>query len=454
VVCGSSKNNLPKVSSTPVRLQILVGFLFSFAVLSSYSAVLPEPLTLEYVLQMDVAFHPDIQSATANLQLHYSDQQRVNAVDDFAAQLQARAQLIEPAQSAPDKSRGDHHVSLLLRKQLYDFGRSRAAQAAVSASVESSELILFDVINQHRLVVMTDFFDVLLADLKFIHANEAMSIAYVRLDRARSRNELGQLSDIELSALESRYQQTRLDYAIAQSLQRNTRAQLANVLNRPGDLVSDVAEPKLFFINEKFIEKKRLSVKEYQHQAAKNNPVLRALRAQMNAAERQVQASRANKNPMLGSELAISEYARESASHDKWRASIILDVPLLVGDRVNAQVAKRQAEKRVIQSRLHAAEMNIAQSVLETWQHLETMKISHQHAKAQAEFRDLYLDRSRALYEMEVESDLGDAMVNISEVRIQLAKVKYQIVMAWARLQALIGNKVTFPKEADGVNNN
>lgn len=413
---------------------------------ASYAESLPEPLTLDYVLALDITLHPTIQTAMANSQIHTSSRLQINAVNELTVDLQARAQIVEPSQFALDQSRDDHQVSLLLRKPLYDFGRSSALQAAASANVESGELMLFDTINQHRLTIMKRFFDVLLADLKFIHDNEAMSMAFVRLDRGRSRNELGQLSDIELAALEASYQQTRLDYIESQSSQRSTRSLLANALNRPGELVSEVAEPVLFLPDEHLPD-----ININQQQAVQNNPVLRALRYQLKAAERQIAASRADKKPMLESEVTVSQYARESGSHDKWRAAIILDIPLITGDRINAQVAKRQAEQRLTQSQLHAAEMDVAQSVLDTQLYLETLTVARQQIKTQAAFRDLYLERSRALYEMEVQSDLGDAMVQISDTRFQLAKAEYQIALVWAGLQALIGNNVELPKESGRV---
>ena len=53
------------------------------------------------------------------------------------------------------------------------------------------------------------------------------------------------------------------------------------------------------------------------------------------------------------------------------------------------------------------------------------------------EYRDLYLDRSRAYYEMEVRSDLGDAMVQSTAVSYMKAKAQFDWQMAYERLQAM-----------------
>jgi len=60
-------------------------------------------------------------------------------------------------------------------------------------------------------------------------------------------------------------------------------------------------------------------------------------------------------------------------------------------------------------------------------------------ARAFGDYRALYLDRSRARYEQEMQTDLGDAMVELSEARLRSARVRFERAMAWARLRALGG---------------
>ena len=55
------------------------------------------------------------------------------------------------------------------------------------------------------------------------------------------------------------------------------------------------------------------------------------------------------------------------------------------------------------------------------------------------DYRDLYLDRSRARYELDLQTDLGDAMVRFSDARLQAARVKYQLELAWEQLDAITG---------------
>lgn len=65
-----------------------------------------------------------------------------------------------------------------------------------------------------------------------------------------------------------------------------------------------------------------------------------------------------------------------------------------------------------------------------------------------ADYRELYLDRSRALYEMEVKADLGDAMVRVSEAERNLRKIQFDITLGWARLETLVGQDLNLIRQS------
>ena len=284
---------------------------------------------------------------------------------------------------------------------------------------------------------MEIFFNVLLADLQFIRDNEAMSIAYINYDRTQMRSELGQRSDIELLEAQSNYQQVRRQVYSSQALQRSTRARLANILNRPGELVADIVEPKLTDHQRKIPE-----VEPLQQEALANNPVLKALHKQVEAAEEQLASARAGNYPFLDGEAKANEYNRIAGSYNEWEISVNMNVPLWTGGKVKAEIAQQQARLTGLRAKLRKVEMDIQQAVLENWQLLDTLRIQREEMLAQLEFRDLYLDRSRALYEMEVKTDLGDSMVQVSDARLDFAETQFKIALTWARLDALLGKPV------------
>ncbi len=398
---------------------------------------LPEPLTLDYALSLADAEHPDLERIEADLAVARAGILSAKAQTGTNVSAEGRLRWIEPSAVAADDSREDHKGSLFVRKTLYDFGRSSALRQAAAAELRGDEWRYDDARSRRRIEIMERFFDVLLADLEYARDNEAMAVAYVTLDRLRTRHELGQVSDIRLLEMESTYQAVRREMTQSQTRRRITRAQLALALGRPGALPSTLAPPDLAH----YLKRQRPEYEELLERAGENSTLLKALRAQVEAAGERVDLARAQGRPYLNGELEASAYTRELGSTDQWRAGVTLTVPLYTGGSMQASVARSQALLQKSRAELRAAEYSLRQSILDLWLQLETLKVQRDQANAAQGFRELYLDRSRANYEMEVSTDLGDAMVRLTEAQILEAKTSYQLALIWARLDALTGSE-------------
>jgi outer membrane protein TolC len=399
---------------------------------------LPEPLTLEYALSLTDTMHPDLLlQRSARLR---SDAELQSAEADTAASLtiEGRARWVQPPDVAPSSDvTDDHKLSLLLRKPLYDFGQSSSRYQAALQDNISSEQRYQALLLQRRVTIMRAFFDVLLADMEYARDNEALATAFIAFDRLRTRQELGQASDIAVAELESGYQQARLQLNLSETRQRATRARLANVLGHPGMLSSNLTKPTLDYDKRKLPEYEKLLKR-----AMNASPLLKALQAQLTAAQQRLEAARAGDMPRLDAELEASDYSRDLGSSDHWRAGINLSVPLYTGGRVDAVAAQQQSEVYRIQALLEQAKYDLRQQVLDMWLELQTLKLRRERASKQQDYRELYLDQSRANYEMEFKSDLGDAMVRLSEAQLALAKNNFDFAIAWEQLAALVGGPI------------
>lgn len=395
---------------------------------------LPEPLTLEQSLAMAQELHPHIMQAEAERDLARSTLEASDAQDGLNVFMEGRLRWIEPPTTSPDPSHDDHKLSLYARKNLYDFGRSAARQHSAEAELRSRELHYLDIHTQRRITIMQRYFEVLLADLEFARDDEAMAVAYVTLDKVRQRHELGQVSDIELLQQEASYQQSRHQRSRSEALQRSSRELLAIVLNRPGQPPSQLQTPNLDAVNRPVPEYAELLEK-----ALHGNPRLRALREQVVAGQERLAGVRASGRPTLIGEAEASAYSRELGSNDPFRVGVVLTVPLYTSGAVGAAVGQEQARLYRTQAELRSVEDEVRQMVLLLWQELELLRIQHEEAQAQMEYRDLYLDRSRTYYEMEVNADLGDAMVRLTEAQLAQARVLFQTALAWERLSGVTG---------------
>jgi len=396
---------------------------------------LPQPLTLEQALAFSQADnHPQTEAQLAAREAADAEREAAGAETGLDVRLLADGRYVEPSTNDRGGSTNDSRVQLVISKPLYDFGQTQARVAAADALVDSAALTLESVYRQRRLAIMRAFFEVLLADLDYAAANESMAIEYVRLDRLRDRNSLGQASDVELAQQQVRYEKGRTARYQAESRQRLTRGTLAEALNRPGELSAELVPPVL-----KGLDREIPTLDELVKLALDDNPALAGLRARAESDRNRIQAARAAGRPVLTGELEAADYAREFATRDRYRASLLLDVPLYTGGRDDARQAKALAG-------LHATEASIAQKESELREFLRNaverltlLKVEREGASAEQRFRDIDLDRARAEYEHEFAADLGNAMADYSAAKLRRTRADYQTALTWAEIAAVTG---------------
>lgn len=398
------------------------------------AAPLPEPLRLEDALSLASARLPSLELAGA-----VADEARAALVGAGAvsgARLSAIGTLraIDPSQTTELRDNNDSGVRLALRKRLFDFGYTEALLESARETGESSELRLLGARQQARLDIMRSFYDVILADLQFARDNEAMAGAFIDADRARDRHELKRISDIELLRLESDYRVALQKRSDSQAMQRAARSRLAIAMGRPGELVANLIRPGPPDIGNEAPEYEVLLADVLRH-----NPELAALRAEIKAAAAGVEVARSEHGPVLSGQLDASKYNRETGSRHPLTAALVLEIPILTGGVRDASVAAARAKLRRSRAALRVREYALRQRVLELWQQLGSLRIRLEGLRVRGDYRELYLDRSRALYDLEVKTDLGDAMTEVSALRLDEAKAEFDWLTAEAELAALAG---------------
>ena len=420
-----------------VRRLVWLG-VYAMLCLPVTASALSDPLTLEEALAMADQPHPDLDLAQARVEGAQAEFEQARARSGVRSYLDLTPQSVRPALGSGSGMVGDSRARLTISKQLYDFGRSRALENSAHSTVEARQLIFFDERQQRRIEIMQRFFNVILADMRYAADNEAMAHTYVTFDRARDRHGLGQISDVDLSALEVNYQQTLVTRTLSQKRQVSSRMQLALALNRPEDLPHELARPTLAGL-----EREIPDVQTLYAEALTQNPTLLALRRETEATRLALAAERARRRPVLTAEGEAAWYEREFTSRDELRATLNLRIPLYQGGEDSAAIAAGLARLHEQEARQARAELDLRQTVLDLVQEAETRKVERKAAQVKISYRDLYLDRSRALYELEVRTDLGDAMTQMTEAQWEAAQAEYRLALAWAKIDALTGQLPT-----------
>lgn len=402
---------------------------------SDLDAPLPDPLGLEEALRLAGTGVPALIAADAGREAAEADYLAADGLDDTRIDFHGSLRAVEPSYKSDNDDHNDSRARLLLSKRLYDFGYGEALRSAADKGRQASEFELLEARQANVLAVMRAFFDVILSDLEYARDNEAMSVAFIAMDKARDENELGRLSDVELMQLESVYEQTRSQRLISEQSQRLTRSRLAIVMGRPKDLVSEVRMPDI-----QLSEAAEEDFNTYWERVESAHPRLRALGMRLESAMKQLASARISDRPVLSAELEAGAYNRSSATTHPVGGGLLLEVPLYTGSRKDAAVMRAQADVTSAEAALLEARLQLRQDALESWLERDRLRSDIRTAGVEGDYRELYLDRSRALYDLEVRTDLGDAMTRISEVRVKHARALFDWAINEAGIKAMTGS--------------
>ena len=397
------------------------------------------PLTLDEALAAADAPHPERRIAESDLALARADRAQADSRTDFNLFLDGA---LRTGRRPDDGWAPDNVARIVARKPLYDFGRSSQAVAAADQEVASREVALFNVENMRRIDIMARYFDVLLADMQYAADNELMAVTYIAFDNARKRHEVGQISQPELMRLEATFQDVRERRNAGLQRMSSARQKLAHAMNRPGYLPSELAQPEL--------KDNARAVPDYaalEAWALKHNPRVRALEAQLAAADARVASLRAENRPTLDAEVVGGRYSRASTTRDDVSAGLIVTIPLYQGGRVDARVARELAQKARLGAELDKLKLDLSETLYATWQEVGWLRDSARPAAdKQVEFRDSMLERARAEYELELKTNLGVSMADTQLALLRRKQVDYRLALALARLEAMSGGSLPPPQ--------
>ena len=407
-------------------------FLSPFVFSNENIPKLPDPLSLKFALQLAGENHPDISSISYDIDLARSKSVVIESQNGFQLRAKARARLIDPPPTASMYGRQDHQGKILASKTIYDFGRTSGLVKSAETQEQIEKLRLQELKQYRRIEIMQAFFDVVIADLTYLRDNEAMTMGYLRYDRVKERQELGQMSDVDVLEKENIYFDKRQQRYKSEAMQRLFRNQFSVVVNHPNDIVSRFQVPELDYHRHKLID-----VKKLQTSAVENNLSIKAIKLTLSALRDEMKSIRANRYPTISAEVEAGVYERNIGGNDRWRAGLVLDVPLYQGGKVSGLIAGLRSQIKKTESKLYSEKLKINQEVLTHAVLVESLIAQKAAADKRYDYRELYLDRARAIYDMEVKTDLGDSMVQLSQAALQAAETDFEIAMRWEKLRML-----------------
>ncbi len=392
---------------------------------------LPNPLTLGDALKLTKNQNLDEQQQHINISL---DRVKLDSYQDaYKPKVDLDLQLARRANE--NSGTNNSHAFVKINQVLFD-QNTNIGQNTARSNLESTQFQLQQLKKDKTTQVMRAFFDVILSDMRYETVLERLAISAIREGRVKDDFDTKDASEVELLEKQT---QTQLDVSKrieAESLQITTRAKLAQLLNityenRPDDLV----RPNL----KHFFENELGEFEIWQKKILNSNPDLDELERELVSLKQQINSEKNNKEIVISSNARLGEQAYQRDKNGKWRVGLNFVMPL--GQSYSQKRKITELSLKIKQKKLSIDQLkqNLNQRALSLWLELKTLKQLQKALTVELDYRDLYLERARANYEMEIKSDIGHAMTNLTDSEWKLAKNEFNYVVTLTQLRQLAG---------------
>ncbi|MDT8281464.1 MAG: TolC family protein, partial [Gammaproteobacteria bacterium] len=208
-------------------------------------------------------------------------------------------------------------------------------------------------------------------------------------------------------------------------------------LNRPDDIPGELIRPSLLAYKRTIPE-----IDAVLAEAMNNNQKLLALEHAVLADRAALKASEQQFGPTLAAGVEMNEYERSLRRRNNASIGLNLRIPIANGGRTNAVIARAAAALSTSQANYDLAKYSIRQKLSEIIGRLEVLQYKRTTDELRLNSRALSLDKSRARYELEIQTTLGDSMAKFTEAEWLAAKNDFEIALAWAQIETLTGKKL------------
>ncbi len=320
----------------------------------------------------------------------------------------------------------------------YEAGGGLRLEAAVDAQAvtDRAERSLERQRQLHRFEIMHKFFNVLLADLDYAVKNEKMTLAFLRFNRLREEMEMYEAhAEVDVLALETIYRERFHVREAAAMNQISSRRDLGQALGIPDYIPRDLAEPDV----SGYVERPIPEYEDFLAEVSGNSFEIADAEMKLQSAKDALKATEKQYAPKLEAVIEAAAWEIEIGSRNSSSVGLQLRFPLTAGKTKSQALKLGGIEVERAQSELNVMKDSHRRRAFELWKKLKLLEVELAAAKVRSDFRDQYMDRSRALYELEEKSDLGNAQAELLFAYYEMRRIEFELALTWTEADMMKG---------------
>jgi protease secretion system outer membrane protein len=379
--------------------------------------------------------------------IHQAKAQRYPNISLSAGYLRNNLDRTQPNFLGEDITVNDRYPSknttLTIRQPLYRKAIGLGIEQT-NAQLDEARAALQKETQRLAVRVINAYTEILFArdQLHFIEAQKAATTTQLDAARKQFTGGTGTRTDIDEA-------QARLDMALAQELEARqqqdfAQRQLALLINAPVDMAAlrPLAVERLATWNPPLH-----TLDEWLAQAEARSPELRQLEARLESARLDVEKARAGHLPTLDAVAQWSRSDSESVTSPSTRyvnrtVGVQLNVPLYAGGAVNAATREALARQTQAEELLEATRRDLALRITTEYRGVTEGRLRVSALEQAERSAEQLAQSSRKSMQGGVRTlvDVFNADQKKAQTQRDLARARYEMLIAYVRLQALAGD--------------
>lgn len=391
-----------------------------------------ETLTLEKVIELSKQSHFEQKELQEDISLEELNLKKLK--NSFYPELYFDGQL--GREKNMEKVENDTFGYIVWKNKLYD-SNDPIEKESFLYNKKNKDFLLKLSQEERKIALMKTFFDTNLASLYHQYLLEQLAMDAIYHNRAKDFYPSGRTSDVEVLEKESSMLLASAKNFNAEESIYNNKSKLALLLDIDVKKLPQIERPKL----QSYLDKEIPQNAKLLELALKNDLKLQQFTQKLEYLNKRILALKGNFDFQVGTVAMVGNEPQKTLEdeNNRWEARVTLRVPLYDREKNLNEIQKVQIEKNKVQIIIDKYKGELAQKIDEIVSKLNYQKRLEKAYKTQFEYRNLYLEKSRVNYDLNRQSDLGDAMVQLSKAEYELEKNRYEFVITYETLNLIVG---------------
>jgi len=392
-------------------------------------------LTLEKVIELSQKSHFEQKEILEDINLEELNLKKLK--NSFYPEIYFEGQF--GREKNLEKVENDSLGYIVWKNKLYD-SNDALNKNSFKQNKQTKDFLLKLSQNERKIKVMKTFFDTNLASLYHQYLIEQLAMDAIYHNRAKDFYPTGRVSDVEVLEKETNMLLASAKNFDAEENIYNNKSKLANLLEIDVQKLPELKRPKL----KSYFEKELPNNNKLLELAVKNDLNLQQMSSKLDYLNSKIIALKNNFDVQLGSIVMYGNEPQKTLEdeNNRWEARLTLKVPLYDRENNFNEIQKVQIEKNKVQISIDKYKLELSQKIDEIVSKMGYLKKLDKAYKTQFEYRNLYLEKSRVNYELDRQSDLGDAMVQLSKAEYEYEKNSYEFVIIYETLNLIVGETI------------